>query len=105
VNRLVVSPEAADDLHEIWLYLFREANRRVADRIPSQLVHSFSLLARNPHLGHKREDLTQREVFFSFALQYTVVYRLKNGVEVVAVLHGKRQLARALLSATGSYVM
>lgn len=64
-----LSPEAEEDLFQIWLYLAEEASLEIADRIESGLYEAFEMLAKNPGLGHKRTDLTKYPVlFFEFFL-------------------------------------
>ena len=65
-----VAPEAEDDLRQIWRYLFGKAGLSVADRIQSELLDAFEGLA--------------------------VVYRRAATQEIVAVLHGKRNVKRLL---------
>ena len=49
-----------------------------------------------PAKGHRRSDLTNRNVLFFSVYQYMIVYRRAEPVEIVAVLHGKRDLRRVL---------
>jgi plasmid stabilization system protein ParE len=65
VIRVVVAPEARDDLKQIWRYLAQEVGVPVADRIREKLLASFTMLARHPGIGHKREDPTALKVLFS----------------------------------------
>ena len=92
----VVAPEAEDDLRQIWRYLLGEAGLAVANRIQAELVDAFEGLADFPGKGHKRPDLTNLEVFFFNVYQYMIVYRRTKIVEIVAVLHGKRNVKRVL---------
>ena len=92
----LVSLEAEDDLRQIWRYLLGEAGLAIANRIQGELVDAFESLARAPGKGHKRTDLTSRDVLFFSVYQYMIVYRRAESVEIVAVLHGKRDLKRLL---------
>ncbi len=92
----VVAPEAEDDLRQIWRHLLGEAGLAIANRIQSELVDAFEGLADFPGKGHKRSDLTSRDVLFFSVYQYMIVYRRAELVEIVAVLHGKRDLRRLL---------
>ena len=64
----------------------------------SKLFENFATLARNPGLGHKREDLTRLPVRFyrAFPYQYMIVYRPTSPLEIVSVLHGRRNLKEVL---------
>jgi len=70
----------------------------VADRIEEELVQAFESLAIVPGQGHRRTDLTSRNVLFFSVYQYMIVYRKAELVEIIAVLHGKRNLTRLLKS-------
>lgn len=96
MKRYLVAPEAEGDLRQIWRYLLGEAGLAVANRIQGKLVDAFEGLADVPGKGHKRPDLTSRDVLFFSVYQYMIVYRRAELVEIVAVLHGKRDVKRLL---------
>ena len=98
MNSFVLSPEAEEDVFEIWSYLANEVNVEFADQIESNLFDAFAHLSRNPGLGHKREDLTGIPVLFyrAFPYQYIIIYRLNTPLEIVALLHAKRNVSRIL---------
>jgi plasmid stabilization system protein ParE len=81
--------EAEDDLRQIGRYLLGEAGLAIASRIQEELVDAFEGLAGLPGKGHKRSDLTSRD-------QYMIVYRRTASLEIVAILHGKRDIKRLL---------
>ena len=94
----VLSPEAEEDVFEIWRYLAEKASIEIANRAEARLYEAFELLAKNPNLGHKRSDLSKYPVLFFRVRPYSylVVYRTKIPLEIVAVLHGKRNLGTVL---------
>jgi plasmid stabilization system protein ParE len=96
--RYILSPEAEEDIFKIWSYLANEVNVAFADQIESKLFDSFALLSRSPGLGHKRQDLTSFPVLFyrAFPYQYMIIYRSKTPLEIVALLHAKRNLKKIL---------
>jgi plasmid stabilization system protein ParE len=97
VKPYIVSPHAADDLNGIWLYLSEEASEEIADRILTKLVDSFSELAEDPGLGHRRTDLTRLPVHFRFVAPYMVIYqRDPSPLAIHAVLHGARNIRKVL---------
>ena len=100
MKRYLVAPEAEDDLRQIWRYLLGEAGLAIADRIQSELVDAFEGLTDLPGKGHKRPGLTGRDVLFFSVYQYMIVYRRAATVEIVAVLHGRRDVKRLLRSRT-----
>ena len=96
----VLAPDAEADLKQIWRYLLGEAGLAVANRIQSQLVDVFEALADLPGKGHRRPDLTSRDVLFFSVYQYMIVYRRAESVEIVAVLHDKRDVKRLIKTRT-----
>ncbi len=92
----VVAPDAENDLKQIWRYLLGEGGLGVANRIQGELVDAFEGLADVPGKGHRRPDLTRRDVLFFSVYQYMIVYRRAEIIEIVAVLHGKRDVKRLL---------
>jgi plasmid stabilization system protein ParE len=96
VKGYFVAPDAEADLQQIWRYLLGEAGLAVANRIQSELVDAFEGLAEIPGKGHRRPDLTNRDVLFLSVYQYMIVYRRGAMIEIVAVLHGKRDIKRLL---------
>jgi plasmid stabilization system protein ParE len=96
MRRFVLAKEARHDLREIKNYI-AEDSISSARRVISDFRHAFLELARTPGMGHTRQDLTIRPVLFWPVRSYLVIYR--SGVlplEIVAVLHGKRNLKRIL---------
>jgi len=88
-----LSPEADEDLIEIWGYLAREASERVADRQLHEIDVACSRLNAWPYSRRKRDDLLpgMRSVPVH---SYVVFYRIRDdAVEIVRVLHGRRDIA------------
>jgi plasmid stabilization system protein ParE len=93
VSQLTVSPEAEDDVFQIWRHLFREAGLAIANRVESEILAEFAALAETPGKGHRRPDLTRHDVLFCTLYEYMIVYR-QAPVEILAVLHGRRNMKR-----------
>jgi plasmid stabilization system protein ParE len=94
----ILSAEAEEDLFQIWRYLAEQAGTEIADLIESRLYKAIEMLVRTPGLGHKRSDLTPHPVLF-FRVQpysYLIVYQFKTLLEIVAVLHGRRNITELL---------
>ena len=96
MSTFVLAPDAEEDLFQIWSYLFQKAGLELADRIQGELFDAFSTVATAPGLGHSRTDLTTAPVLFFPVYQYMIVYRAKTPLEIVRVLHGKRDVKRIL---------
>jgi plasmid stabilization system protein ParE len=69
----LLAPEAEDDIFQIWCYLVVEAGLQAADRFEAKLFETFENLVKNPHLGHKRSDLTKFAVTV-FSVTSVLVY-------------------------------
>ena len=96
-RRYVFSPQAAQDLVEIWRYLRVEASEQTANRVESVILERVAFLARTPRAGHERPDLTPEDVRFFPVYSYLIVYRSEvRPVEIVAILHGNRDVVRLL---------
>jgi len=65
VKRYLVAPEAEDDLRQIWRYLLGQAGLAIANRIQGELLDAFERLTDVPGKGHRRHDLTRRDVFLA----------------------------------------
>ena len=79
-------------MEEIWEYIAHD-NIRAADRWIGKLFDAFDTLARNPGVGHKREDLTAYPILFWPVGAYLILYRVQtNRVEIVAVTQGARDI-------------
>jgi len=91
-----LSPEASQDLIEIYEFIAQD-NLEAAERLRVELLEVLRGLPAMPGKGHVREDLTTRDVLFWPVRSYQVIYRSgTRPLEVVAVLHGKRNLRRIL---------
>ncbi len=88
----VLGRDAEQDLNDTWDYI-AEDSVDAADRLTASLFDAFEALARNPRMGHKREDLTNFPVLFWPVGNYLVIYRAeKSPIQIVAVVHGKRDI-------------
>jgi plasmid stabilization system protein ParE len=95
----VLTPLAKADIFEIWSYI-AEANENAADRVEQAIYNACAFVAESPMCGHSRRDLTARALRFWTLTRYpnyAVVYRPETSpLEIVAVLHGKRNIRRIL---------
>ncbi len=86
-----VSDAAKADLEEIWLFIAQD-NPEAADRFIRTIVSRFPTLASMPYLGRLREELSARLRSFPVS-NYVIFYRpLEDGIQIVRVLHGARDL-------------
>jgi plasmid stabilization system protein ParE len=95
----VLTPLAKADIFDIWSYI-AEANEGAADHVEQAIYDACAFVAEAPVRGHSRPDLTARFLRFWTLTRYTnyaVVYRPETvPLEIVAVLHGKRNICRIL---------
>ena len=93
----VLSPDAEQDLTEIWDYIAADSVA-AADRWIAKLFDAFGSLAQYPNLGHKREDLTRHVVLFWPVGSYLIIYRIgpstlqTSTLQIVAVTQGSRDI-------------
>jgi len=102
VNALFqLTPQATEDLDAIWWFI-AEDNREAADRVEREILATCRRLAKHPLVGSKRQDITPQPVRFWTVTKfpnYVIVYRPETiPLQVVAVLHGKRDLREGLES-------
>src|ERR1039457_200833 len=75
-------------------------NPEAADRVEMEIVATCRRLAKHPRMGTKRRDITPLPLRFWTVTRfpdYVIVYRPETvPLQVVAVLHGKRDLKEVL---------
>jgi plasmid stabilization system protein ParE len=95
-ERPILSEAALADLDEIWLFIARD-NLVAADRVIDDLYTAIHKLARQPGLGHLREDLTDEPLRFWSVYHYQIIYRSEaQPIEVVRVVSGYRDVSELL---------
>ena len=95
----VLTPRAKADIFDIWSYI-ADDSEDAADRVEQAIYDACAFVAEASMRGHSRPDLTTHSLRFWTLIRYpnyTVVYRPQTvPVQVVAVLHGKRNTRRIL---------
>lgn len=90
---LLISPEAEQDLLDIWLYIAADSPVN-ADRFLDRLDGMALKLAEFTEIGIDRPELAPGLKSFPVG-KYVLFYRLNSGgVELVRVLHGSRDINR-----------
>jgi len=99
--RIQFTPQAAEDLDTIW-WVIAEHSRDAADRVEREILATCHRLVKHPRMVTKRQDITPLPVRFWTVTKfpnYVIVYRPETvPLQVVAVLHGKRDLKEVLES-------
>ena len=89
--RILIRPRAEIDLAEIWDFIAEDSLAR-ANSFLDRLDQSLLGLAANPHIGRVRGELSQNLRSFPFG-HYVIFYLARgDGIEIVRVLHGARDL-------------
>lgn len=95
MRRYRLAPAAENDLALIFDYI-AQRNPDAADRLMDAMVQAFDRLADHPKLGHRRTDLTDLPVRFWTVREYMIVHRGEEHIEILRVLHGRRDVAAEL---------
>ena len=96
MKRFRLSPEAADNIREIWEFIAKD-NVSAAGRVRQEFYDAIRGIAKMPGKGHTREDLTDKPVRFWPVRSYLIVYRPDTKpLEIVAIIHGARDMPSLL---------
>ena len=94
-----LTPLAKADIFAIWCFIARDSEEH-AERVEQAIDEACAFVAESPMHGHSRTDLTARSLHFWTLTRYpnyTIVYRpATTPLQIVAVLHGKRNIRRIL---------
>jgi plasmid stabilization system protein ParE len=94
-----LTPQDTQDLDAIW-WIIAEESRDAAERVEIEILATCRRLARHPRMGTKRRDITMLPVRFWTITKfpnYVIVYRPETvPLQVIAILHGKRDLEDVL---------
>ena len=99
MTRFRFTPQASDDLLEIWRYIAAD-NPEAADRVEIAVYDACALIAKSPLAGQVRKDLTGRPLRF-WTLRcypnYLIVYDpAATPLQIIRILHGMRDVKRIL---------
>ena len=91
MSRVLKTFRAEEDLHEIWAYI-AEDNPTAADKLIGEFDRAFRLLADHPKMGRERSAILPG--IRSLPVGNYVIFFVEEaeGVKVVRVLHGARNL-------------
>lgn len=99
MSRYQFTPQAADDLFEIWTTIARDSVD-AANRVEDAAYQACAFLAEGPLRGNTREDLTGLPLRF-WTVQaypnYIIVYDPKTDpLQIIRILHGTRNILAIL---------
>jgi toxin ParE1/3/4 len=91
--RVFTRPHAEADLVDIWRYIAQDSPAN-ADRTLDRIGDTLNRLAVVPFMGQARFDLAPGLRMFPVG-SYLIFFRpIESGIEVIRVLHGKRNITR-----------
>jgi len=91
MSELILSPEAEQDLIDIWAYIAEDSPVN-ADRYIDKLSDKGLILADNPQIGAERTELMDGLRCFPVD-HYVLYYReINNGIEMIRVLRASRDI-------------
>jgi toxin ParE1/3/4 len=86
------SPEAEQDILEIWLYVAKESGPRRADFIIDKIEKAYEMLVDFPEIGNLRPDIAA-DVRGLVSSPYLILYRIGTSrIEIARIVHGSRDL-------------
>ncbi len=95
MSQFELARRAFGDLQEIWEFV-AEDSFTAADRLIEDFYRAFERLASVPGMGHKRQDLTERDVLFWALYSYLIIYKSSQPLRIVRIIHAKRDLKKLL---------
>ena len=103
MKRFILTPRAKQDVNDIWDYIAND-NIEAADRVLDALVNAMIKLAKNPGMGHRRDELTDTRHRFLLVYSYLIVYRHETKpLQIIRVLHAARDVQSILGLAPGEH--
>ena len=91
MSRIKFTTATIQDLEEIYNYIAAD-NVAAAERLANRLRQRWHMIADNPQIGHRRDDLL-KNLRSSTEGNYVIFYRpLKPGIEIVRVLHTSKDI-------------
>jgi plasmid stabilization system protein ParE len=92
----ILTPRAEQDVSDIWDYI-ADDSIEAADRVLAALEKTMHRLAKNPGIGHLREDLADRRHRFILVYSYLIIYRHETKpLQVIRILHAARDVQSML---------
>ena len=95
MRRIVRRPRARQDLLETWEYIATESNLDRTDNYLRRLENALRNLATHPQTGRVRPELADGMRGFPFEDHVVFYLPFTDGIDVVRVIHGSRDLEAA----------
>jgi toxin ParE1/3/4 len=93
MSQFSLTDPARADLNAIWDYIAQDSIS-AADGVLSEIYDTLVRLSEMPGMGRRREELAPN--LRSFPVNSYIIYyqRIEDGIEVMRVLHGSRDVSR-----------
>ncbi len=92
----VLTPRAEQDVSDIWEHI-ADDDMRAAGRVLDALERAMLKLAKNPGIGHWREELADKRHRFFLVYSYLIVCRYQTEpLQIIRVLHPARDVQSIL---------
>lgn len=95
--RVLTKPEADNDLLDIWLFIAQDSPNN-ADHFLERIRDKFWGLAESPEIGSNRSTLKEGLRSYPIGSYLIFYFPLTDGVEIVRVLHGARDIESLFLT-------
>jgi plasmid stabilization system protein ParE len=99
VNSYGLTPQAVDDLFDVWSYIARD-NIDAANRVEASIYEACAFIAEAPFRGRTRKELTMLPLRFWIVQRYPnyiIVYDPETKpLQIIRILHAKRNLKQIL---------
>lgn len=94
---VVFTPEAEEQLVELYRYIANDASRAVAERFTGAIVEFCEGLANFPHRSVRRDDIRPGLFVTQFRSRVVIAYSVEdNEVAVIGVFYGGRDFEALL---------
>lgn len=91
--QIIRTPQAEEDVIEIWFYIAVENKSKLnADRFMDKLDRQLVFLSENPGIGSKKDQYAKGLYQYIFGNYLIFYFPVKDGIELIRVLHGARDL-------------
>jgi plasmid stabilization system protein ParE len=93
VSRYALTSRAAEDLDEIWEFVFEDKSPERADAVIERIRESLELVASMPGMGHRRDDLADESLRVWSVYSYLIVNRPEQRpIEIVRIVGGYQDI-------------
>ena len=100
MKKFELARRALGGREDIWEFVSQNSFG-AADWLLEEFYRAFDQFAEMPGMGHKRQDLTNRDVLFWPVHSYLIAYQTSSPLRIVRVVHGRRDVKKLLRKNSG----